>query len=299
MVKVICTTTINPPTEALKLFADMEGWQLVVAGDKKTPTNWHIPGSIYLSPELQEDYDKKLSDAIGWNCMQRRNFALLYAYDMHANICAVVDDDNLPLEHWGQNLMVGQEIRPRTFAVEDAAFDPVGVTNYPHLWHRGFPLQLLSTRKYDNFNHLLTVPDVQADFWQGDPDIDAVCRMAYAPECDFESKYFPMASNKISPFNSQNTFLLGGWLHNYFLFPGIGRMDDIWASYFLQHMGAKVVYGRPSVYHKRNPHDLVKDMKSEYLGYEYNLEIAGNPRAMFKYIPKESQRAFDLYQKHF
>jgi len=76
-------------------------------------------------------------------------------------------------------------------------------------------------------------------------------------------------------------------------------MDDIWASYFLQHMGAKVVYGRPSVYHKRNPHDLVKDMKSEYLGYEYNLEIAGNPRAMFKYIPKESQRAFDLYQKHF
>jgi hypothetical protein len=123
--------------------------------------------------------------------------------------------------------------------------------------------------------------------------------MAYAPECDFESKYFPMASNKISPFNSQNTFLLGGWLHNYFLFPGIGRMDDIWASYFLQHMGAKIVYGRPSVYHKRNPHDLVKDMKSEYLGYEYNLEIVGNPRAMFKYIPKESQRAFDLYQKHF
>ena len=76
-------------------------------------------------------------------------------------------------------------------------------------------------------------------------------------------------------------------------------MDDIWASYYLQSKGAKVVYGKPSVYQERNPHSLIKDMRAEYLGYENNLEIVNNPQAMVKYIPKESLRAFELYQRHF
>ena len=36
--------------------------------------------------------------------------------------------------------------------------------------------------------------DVQADFWNGDPDIDAICRMEHAPECNFDSSYFPFTS---------------------------------------------------------------------------------------------------------
>ena len=43
-------------------------------------------------------------------------------------------------------------------------------------------------------------------------------------------------------------------------------MDDIPASYHLQAKGAKVIYGAPSVYQKRNVHNLVTDMKAEYLG---------------------------------
>jgi hypothetical protein len=299
MVKVICTTTINPPTEALKLFADMEGWQLVVAGDKKTPTNWHIPGAIYLSPELQEDYDKKLSDAIGWNCMQRRNFALLYAYDMGADVVAVVDDDNEPHDSWGKDLMVGQKVVVNYYIVDAPAFDPVGATNYKNLWHRGFPLELLSKRDYTHSQWTHMIPDVQADFWNGDPDIDAICRMEHAPECAFQSRYFPIAGSAMSPFNSQNIFMAGNLLKDYFLFPGIGRMDDIWASYYVQAKGAKVAYGKPSVYQKRNPHNLIEDMKAEYLGYEHNLEVVGNTMAMFKYIPKRAVEALELYKKHF
>ena len=35
--KVIVTTTINPPTEAILRFDAMTDWDLVVIGDKKTP----------------------------------------------------------------------------------------------------------------------------------------------------------------------------------------------------------------------------------------------------------------------
>ena len=35
--KLIVTTTINKPTVAVKKFAKLEGWDLVVVGDTKTP----------------------------------------------------------------------------------------------------------------------------------------------------------------------------------------------------------------------------------------------------------------------
>lgn len=235
--------------------------------------------------------------------MQRRNFALLYAYDMGANVVAIVDDDNIPYDNWGTDLMIGRVVETKYYHSDLDAFDPVGATNYPYLWHRGFPLQLLSKRDYSRFRYVPIIPDVQADFWNGNPDIDAICRMQYAPECVFRDKCFPIASNAFSPFNSQNTFISGRLLKDYFLFPRIGRMDDIWASYYVQAKGACVVYGKPSVYQQRNPHNLIHDMKQEYLGYEHNLEIIQalkeDPNNISKYVPIEAMKAFELYQKHF
>ena len=50
-------------------------------------------------------------------------------------------------------------------------------------------------------------------------------------------------------------------------------MDDIWASYFVQSKGLRVLYNLPTVFQERNEHDLIKDMKKEYLGYENNLKL--------------------------
>ena len=52
----------------------------------------------------------ELSDAIGWNSIQRRNIGLLYAYEQGADVIATVDDDNIPYDDWGQNLLVGQTV---------------------------------------------------------------------------------------------------------------------------------------------------------------------------------------------
>jgi len=199
--------------------------------------------------------------------------------------------------------MIGKETEVNFYDTDLPAFDPVGATNYKHIWHRGFPLQLLPKRDYSKKSRKKIKPDVQADFWNGDPDIDAVCRMEHAPECDFDAKCFPIASSKLSPFNSQNTFISGKLLKDYFLFPHVGRMDDIWASYYVEAKGFKVVYGKASVFQARNVHDLVKDMKAEYMGYENNLkivnELPADANAILKYLPEKSQLAFKLYQKHF
>ncbi len=303
MKKIIVTTTINSPTQAIISFDEMKDWDLIVVGDKKTPLTYKLKKGHYISPVAQEKYDKKLSDAIGWNCIQRRNIGYLLALDMGADIIASVDDDNIPLKGWGEKVHVGQKIEVNQYATTLDAFDPIGATNYPKLWHRGFPLQLLPQREYVQKSKVVKKFDVQADFWNGDPDVDAICRMEHEPECTFKTTYFPFTSNKISPFNSQNTFFTKEILKNYFLFPGIGRMDDIWASYYVQSLGYKVFYQQATVYQQRNIHDLTKDMKLEYLGYEHNLEIVQNskknPHFILDLLPEQAKIAFKLYQKHF
>jgi hypothetical protein len=302
-VKAIVTTTIYPMTEAIQRFQRLAGWHLIVAGDRKTPPDYHLDRGTYISPEDQEKYDKELSDAIGWNRIQRRDFGLLWAHDMGADIIAVVDDDNIPYEGWGESLLVGTTVEANYYATDLPAFDPVGATNHGHLWHRGYPLELVAQRRYPPPEKRSVHADIQADFWDGDPDVDAICRLEHQPQCRFEPGRFPIASNKMSPFDSQNTFLTAAVLPYYCLLPHIGRMDDIWSGYYVQARGFKVIYGKPSVYQRRNAHDLITDMKLEYVGYENNLrlvtDLARDPERIFEYLPADAARAFRLYRRHF
>ena len=300
MNKFIVTTTINKPTEALKKYSKLADWKLIVVLDKKTP-DFKLKNSIILNCSDQEKISKKLSDLIGWNCIQRRNFGFLKAIELEADIVATIDDDNIPLKGWGSDLSLLHEKKFLTKHYSKTYFDPIFVTNHRNLWHRGFPIQLLNQREIIKSEMKRESFDIKADFWNGDPDIDSICRMEYAPECNFKNKYFPFFSNKISPFNSQNTFMKANVLNDYFLFPNIGRMDDIWGSYYLQSLGYKVCYDKPSVYQKRNPHNLTVDFNNEIIGYQNNIElleqITKNPDNISNFVPKNSMKAFDIYRR--
>jgi len=292
MKKAIVTTTINAPTEASLKYAQKEGWDFIVVGDTKTPHEKYtgLEGCTYLSPEAQEKLDKPLSDMIGWKTIQRRNMGFVYANTEGYDVVATVDDDNIPFECWGEMYegfrpnakSVFRRTHPSSPIVESLTpkiteytptgsdfFDPLSVTKNNHLWHRGFPLQHVSTRK-EYTSKLVDAPmfDIQANLWNGDPDIDAVCRMIYAPDVVFDDVKTYYCSSKIAPFNSQNTLLSSRVLKDYFVFDKCGRMDDIFGAYIVQKMGYKVCFGPPTVYQARNPHDLTVDMKKEYIGYE-------------------------------
>ncbi|NQU74178.1 MAG: hypothetical protein HQ547_05665 [Candidatus Omnitrophica bacterium] len=306
MKKIITTTTTQYPTDALEKFDNLEDWTLIVVGDKKTPKDFKLKNGIYISPDDQEKYNKNLSDLIGWNTHARRNFGHLWARDMRADIVASVDDDNIPLDNWGKDLLVGREVEVHYYENDTEAFDPIGATNYPHLWHRGFPVQLVYERNYSKITKKVLKVDIQADFWNGDPDIDAICRMIYAPLCKFNDNNFPMASNKVGPFGSQNIFFTKELLPYYFFLPHIslfGRMGDIWISFHIQALGYNVVYCKPSVYQKRNPHNLTTDMKDEFIGYERNIDIVksmNNGTYQYKNWWSEGTcKAYEEYMKCF
>jgi len=306
MKKVIVTTTINNSTEAIEKFDNMKDWTFIVAGDLKTPKGYKLKNGIYLSPQEQEKYNKKLSHLIGWNTHARRNFGHLLAKDMGADIIAIVDDDNIPLDNWGKDLLVGKDSEINYYETDIDAFDPIGATNYPHLWHRGFPIQLINKRNYSKVEKKKVKVDIQADFWNGNPDIDAICRMVYAPQCKFGECYFPIGSNKPSPFNSQNIFITKEVLSDCFFLPHIsplGRQSDIWASYHLQSLGYRVVYDKPSVYQDRNKHDLTVDMKDEFIGYEKAIDIVKSiNNDIYKeenFWPQKTCQAYKAYKNCF
>jgi hypothetical protein len=302
--KVIVTTTINPPTEALKKFAELDGWHLVVTGDLKTPEPYFIEGVTYLSPADQEKIAPRLSELIGWNCIQRRNFGFIWAAQQGATMIAAVDDDNIPFADWGASPFVDREIDVTFYKTRVSAFDPVGATEYPHLWHRGYPIQWLPERDYSEKLTKRMVVDVDAGFWNGDPDIDAVCRMEHKPQVKFSDATFPIAGGTFAPFNSQNTILSARVFPSYFLFPRIGRMDDIWAAYWLQSKGFNVVFSKPSVFQLRNEHDLTRDFEAEVLGYTKSHKLLSaleqeGPDAIWSFLPEGSRAVYDAYREQF
>ena len=64
MKKVIVTTTINPLTEAILRFERLEDWDLIVVDDKKTTPDYALQRGVYVTPEMQEEYDRPLSEAM-------------------------------------------------------------------------------------------------------------------------------------------------------------------------------------------------------------------------------------------
>jgi hypothetical protein len=300
---IIVTTTIRKPSSAiLKLIG--RGDCIVIVGDVKTPHDDYIslsrkyPHVRYLTPEYQEKKHKALSDAIGWNKIMRRNIGFVYAFEQGAMIIASIDDDNIPYDSWGKNVHVGKEIIVDCWKSENGIFDPLTVTNVNFLWHRGYPSELIPSRK--NITYIGKVKRrvlIQADLWDGIPDIDATNRIIYKPRIKLKVDV-PFCSCNISPFNSQNTFIHREALPYYMVLPYIGRMDDIWASYLVQKkFPNSVIYGQPTVYqerketHSRN----INDMKDEMLGYEQTLNFI---KGKFR-LPHEANKAYNAYRQCF
>jgi hypothetical protein len=310
MKKFIVTTTINSPTIATIKFAQIaqrDNWTFIIVGDTKTPHDEYIAlvskysNVKYLTPEEQERDYKEISDLIGWKTIQRRNIGFIAAYKMGADILATVDDDNIPYDNWGQNLYVGKTISLDLYEPELNVFDPLSITKDNHIWHRGYPIEYLQKRhivEYKGKTERKVL--VQSDLWDGDPDIDAIARLTHKPIVKYSDITQPYCSNKISPFNSQNTFLAREVIPFYSVLPFTGRMDDIWGGYILQHyFPNSVIYAPASVYQDRNVQDLITNLEKEIIGYRKTLQLVEDLVNFDKIIPKEALAFYNVYKTKF
>jgi hypothetical protein len=110
--------------------------------------------------------------------------------------------------------------------------------------------------------------------WLGEPDIGAIDRIANPVQVyTHDSTVFDIVLDKgtWAPFNSQATAWDVKYASLMMCWPGVGRFDDILASFFarriLDELGVGVKYTRPLVCQKRNDHDPFIDLEKEIFGY--------------------------------
>jgi hypothetical protein len=77
-------------------------------------------------------------------------------------------------------------------------------------------------------------------------------------------------------------------------------MDDIWASYILQHyFPQSVIYSNASVYQARNEQDLVTNLENEVLGYRKTLDLVSDLENYQTFLPEATKEFWEVYQNHF
>jgi len=308
----IVTTTINPPTEATLKFCEIsqkrEGVKFVIVGDTKTPHDKYreleqtYPNVTYLDPETQDKLYPELSQIIGWKTIQRRNIGFVYAYQQGCDVLATVDDDNIPYDNWGLSIKVGEDVTYKAYQSRRSAyFDPLAVTADNYVWHRGYPIQHLQTRHDVEFLGYRTKRClVQANLWDGDPDIDAMARLTHKPCVDYRDITGPYGSSQLAPFNSQNTFIAREAIPFYSVLPFVGRMDDIWGSYILQHhFPDSVIYDVATVYQDRNIQDLVTNLENEIIGYRNTLGFVEAGGDYEKFFSEGTLKFWHCYRDQF
>ena len=151
--------------------------------------------------------------------------------------------------------------------------------NNNEFYHRGYPVSKRGLHgKVEYLRSGKKKIGINAGLWLGDPDIDAVTRLAgkiVSTKYKFK-KNFLLSKTTNSPFNSQNTAINYNLAPCYFLSSEVGRMDDIYASYVTKkvcdHMNYYISYGEPIVVQHRNDHNIWKDLDLER-PYHENLEI--------------------------
>lgn len=298
--RAIVTTTINVPTGLRKwretLNYDGDGLDMIfVVGDKKSPHREivtflaSLPGGLelnqYIEPHVQTKWAS--SENIGWNCIQRRNIGFLEAALRRPDIIFTVDDDNVPLSMQYAKITSDFLTTPEddSFLIGKTINSSTGwfnVAKFINVHHRGFPHS--QRWNMDEVGDIRNEPvekiGVVASFWSGAPDIDAIERICCDP--DVSEDLLPdepwfLAPRTWSPFNSQATAFRAELLPAMLMLPGVGRFDDIWASYITRHvmdtLGMYAAHGFPNVHQDRNPHDNIVDLKAEMFGYEYNEHV--------------------------
>lgn len=282
----LCTTTIHIP-RALKLLRKCSpDVRFFVAIDEKTPEDaanfctYDVDNTEVVYFDAVTRW--KCADAIGFNTIARRNLAFLEALKWGADIIVAWDDDNIPikLDYFDRFAwVVGHPFHGIRLLGLDNWFDP-GRLLVPAIAHRGFPISKPLSTVIGHIEGARV--GVAAGLVLGDPDIDAVMRIATSPNIQLVSEIgragVVVDLNNWTVFNSQNTAIIRDLIPAWFMMPNVGRHDDIFASLIVQRVARErnlhVHFGQPFTYQQRNEHDLLVDLKAEISGMENVIKLA-------------------------
>lgn len=274
--QVVVITTINSLNHngLTKLIQNTEkqNYLLLIVGDAKTNIkleSLEFPLVKYYDLKDQADSNFLLSGSLPLNHYARKNLGYLYAAQVGSEWISETDDDNFFYPKFWETSNEQIEIRSISNSGWVNVYKAFGIKN---IWHRGIPIDevpasneitLTKTRS----NQLVSCVQGMAD---GDPDVDAICRILFKPSISFPNKTFVIKDGSYAPTNSQLTrWHVQRSLALLYLPSTISwRVCDIWRGLIAQRffwLTNMVTEFKGSVGHQvRNNHDLLKDFVDEF-----------------------------------
>ncbi len=207
MKNAVILTSIHSPTAAVRLFAGLKNWDVLVVGDLKDSRDWKCPGVQFISAAQQKAMSFKIARLLPWNHYARKMLGYLVAARNGAELLAESDDDNLPEENWAFPSFTGgyDQITGNREIVNIYSL----FSSRP-IWPRGFPLTRITATQSVIDPAVLTNQSARIGIWQAlvddDPDVDAIYRLTSNRPCRFDRRPpVVLPPGTFSPFNSQNT----------------------------------------------------------------------------------------------
>ncbi len=281
--KCVVITTINPPTKQIDYYSTQPGWDLIIVGDSKTPSElYKSTRCIYLGLEQQKQLFPTIYDMIPMRSYTRKMFGYLYAIKNGYRVIYDTDDDNqtlIPLDSYG----VVSPYQPIKKTSEPGFVNLYSCYTKEYIWPRGIPPDHPSIRAPITLEDVSTSsiePDVAViqGLVNNDPDVDAHYRLninsgkfVFEHDPGFDIVLSPMS---VCPFNTQNTYWITPDMFHLMYLPTTVtfRYTDILRGFVsLQQLwrhSKTIRFTGPTAYQERNEHDLHKDYESEVPMYK-------------------------------
>jgi len=309
----IVVTTIGVPKDLLYGYArhfntcGHDNVTILIIGDLHTPEaeNRELVNKLkregvkteYWDVSAQEEWLKRfpaLKEFIPYNSDSRRNIGYLIAAERGAEVIITIDDDNYvkpDSDFIASHSIVGTKQVVKTVRSDNGWFNIcclLEVTPPVTIYPRGFPY----SKRTESAVHWIGDTErrvvLNLGLWTGDPDVDAVTRLTLpVKSIGLKMDRVMLAQGTFSPINTQNTAFHRDILPCAYYIPMgasiqgamLDRYGDIWFGLFakkvIDHMNDGVTVGVPATIHRRNPHNLLRDLQNELWGMiatEYLVE---------------------------
>ena len=294
----IVITTIYQPTEAVEKFSELQNYQLIVVGDKKTPGGWACNNTTFLAVDSGASARFSLNSVLPYNHYCRKMLGYLFAIQNGAEAIIDTDDDNIPNNGWGFPGFEGD-----FECVENTGFVNIyKLFTSQHIWPRGLPLNMINNQ--DEIV-LKEKKAAKIGIWQGladeDPDVDAIYRLTSNLPCYFNKRQ-PVVLNidAVVPFNSQNTMIRKElfallYLPTYVTFRFTDILRGLVAQPIMWLYGYQLGFTDATVIQKRNPHNFHDDFISEIPMYQHCESVLEIVKSVISIRKTISENLYSAY----
>ncbi|KAK6945292.1 STELLO-like [Dillenia turbinata] len=268
----IIVSVSSYPSDSLRILTKIKGWQVLAVGNSKTPADWSLKGTIYLSLEQQAKLGFRILDHLPYDSFVRKSVGYLFAIQHGAKKIFDADDRGEIIDgdlgkHFDLEL-VGQDAR-QEIVLQYTHENPNRTVVNPYIhfgqrsvWPRGLPLENVGEIAHEEYYTEVFGGKqfIQQGISNGLPDIDSVFYFtrksgleAFDIRFDENAPKVALPQGTMAPLNSFNTIFHSSAFWAMMLPVSVSTMaSDVlrgyWAQRILWEIGGCVVFYPPTIH---------------------------------------------------